>query len=70
MTDVFKEYELPFAIVNMDVTFEAPIHKGKWPPMPWYVLLLFRLVHIPKHKEAWRFASCDAQGFPKDLPFV
>lgn len=64
------EHELPFGIVNMDVTFEGPIHKGTWPPMPWFVLLIFQWVHIPKHKSAWRFASCDSSGRPKDLPFV
>jgi len=64
------EHGIPFFIANIDSTFEHPFNASSWPPFPWFVALICRWVYIPKHKEAWRFGSCDSYGVPKDLPFV
>jgi hypothetical protein len=67
---VWQELEVPCIITNMELHTEGGIHDSLWPPMPWFVLFMFRWWHIPKHKGAWRFSSCDSYGNPRDLPFV
>lgn len=62
--------EVPFLIVNSDVTYEGGIHGARFPPFPWAVHQIFRWVYIPQLKAAWIFASCDDWGVPKDLSLV
>ncbi|PMD67691.1 uncharacterized protein K444DRAFT_649527 [Hyaloscypha bicolor E] len=62
--------EVPFLITNSDVTYESGIHGERFPPFPWFVHQIFRWVYIPQLKGAWRFASCDDYGMPKELPFA
>ncbi|KAG9245755.1 hypothetical protein BJ878DRAFT_335916 [Calycina marina] len=64
------EFEIPFAIVNQDMTFEGGIHAGTFPDIPLIPMLLFKHWFIPKHLEAWRFAPCTRHGIPQDLPFA
>lgn len=54
----------------MELYAEDGIHRATWPPMPWFVQVMFRWRYIPLHKGAWRFSSCDQYGYPKELPFV
>jgi hemerythrin-like domain-containing protein len=67
-----KTFGVPLFIQNLDVTYEEGVHveHGDWPPMPWVALTIFRWIYIPKQKSAWRFASCDPYGRPKELPFA
>jgi len=62
--------EVPFLITNSDVTYESGIHGARFPPFPWFVSQIFRWVYIPQLKGAWKFASCDDYGMPKELPFA
>lgn len=62
--------EVPCILTNMELYAEDGIHRATWPPMPWFVLVMFRWRYIPLHKGAWRFSSCDQYGYPKELPFV
>ncbi|TVY54356.1 hypothetical protein LCER1_G004237 [Lachnellula cervina] len=61
---------IPMFVTNIDYSFKAPIHESAWPPWPWFVVVLFRWVYIPKRKGACRFSSCDSYGMPKELEFV
>jgi hypothetical protein len=65
-----QEHAVPFAMVNMDITYESNLHKDAWPPIPKVGLLIFRILYVPKHRRAWRFGSCDVSGRPKELPFA
>ncbi|PVH72966.1 hypothetical protein DL98DRAFT_520179 [Cadophora sp. DSE1049] len=65
-----RTQEVPFLIVNADVTYEGGIHGARFPPFPWFVGQIFRWWYIPQLKGAWRFASCDDYGMPKELPFA
>ncbi|KAE9369989.1 hypothetical protein N431DRAFT_493670 [Stipitochalara longipes BDJ] len=65
-----KVREVPFLITNSDVTYDSGIHGERFPPFPWFVHQIFRWVYIPQLKGAWRFASCDDCGMPKELPFA
>jgi len=62
--------EVPFLITNSDTTYESGIHGARFPPFPWFVSQIFRWVYIPQLKGAWRFASCDDYGVPKELPLA
>ncbi|KAE8445570.1 hypothetical protein EG329_013334 [Mollisiaceae sp. DMI_Dod_QoI] len=62
--------EVPFLITNSDITYESGIHGARFPPFPWFVSQIFRWVYIPQLKGAWRFASCDDYGVPKELAFA
>ncbi|CZR62178.1 uncharacterized protein PAC_12075 [Phialocephala subalpina] len=63
-------YEIPVVMTNFDVPFEAPYHQAVWPTIPWYAMIVFRWVYIPRNKGAWRFSCCDSYGIPKELEFV
>jgi hypothetical protein len=56
-------------MTNIDYSFEGGNHSD-WPGLPWFVVLMFRWMYVPKHKGAWKFSSCDDKGMPKDLPLV
>jgi hypothetical protein len=57
---------LPFFLLNTDRTFEEGVWRN-WPRMPevvrWGMVNLVGMWHGPR----WKFASCDAAGFPRDL---
>lgn len=57
-------------MTDFDVPFEREYHSAVWPPLPWFVAMMFRWLYLPKHKGAWRFSSCDWYGYPKELEFV
>ena len=61
---------IPLILSNMDVTYEGNLHRAIWPPFPWFALLMFRWMYFPRHKGAWRFASCGQYGIPQELPFA
>jgi len=64
------DFVVPLMVTNADNTWEQGIHAAYWPPWPWFVGLIFRYVHVPKHKEVWRFSCSDAGGNPRDLAFL
>lgn len=68
--DHSKDHQIPLILTNMDISFEKEWHTATWPPVPWFVCVIFRWLYVPKHKGAWRFSSCDAHGNPRDLEFV
>ncbi|KAG9602720.1 hypothetical protein KCU77_g2435, partial [Aureobasidium melanogenum] len=61
MTDV-----VPFALLNLDRTFEDGIWAA-WPPMPGPVRWMMVNMFGSWNWAWWKFASCDAQGNPKPL---
>lgn len=69
-TNTKQVREVPFLIVNSDVTYEDGIHGARFPPFPWAVHQIFRWVYIPQLKAAWIFASCDDWGMPKELAYA
>ncbi|OLN97579.1 hypothetical protein CCHL11_01142 [Colletotrichum chlorophyti] len=64
-----KTTTIPLLLTNMDATFEDGVFAW-WPGLPWFVMILFRWVFIPTHKNWWRFSSCDDRGMPRELPFA
>jgi hypothetical protein len=56
-------------MTNMDLTFEGGLHRDRWPPFPSVVGIILRWFFIGPKQRTWRFATCDAKGMPKDLPF-
>jgi hypothetical protein len=57
---------VPFFLLNLDVTYEGGMW-ASWPPMPG--LIRWGLVNVAGavHWGRWKFASCDAQGRPREL---
>jgi hypothetical protein len=41
-----------------------------FPPVPGFVKVILRNLVIPRKKNWWRFAPCDASGKPRALPFA
>jgi hemerythrin-like domain-containing protein len=64
------KYEgLPLVMTAQDKTFEDGAYAND-PPLPWFVFLLFKWVWAPKNAQCWRFAPCDVNGKPRELPFA
>lgn len=61
MTDV-----VPFALLNLDRTFEDGMW-ANWPPMPAPIRWMMVNVFGSWNWGWWRFASCDAHGKPRAL---
>ncbi|THW20385.1 hypothetical protein D6C85_10078 [Aureobasidium pullulans] len=61
MTDV-----VPFALLNLDRTFEEGMWAA-WPPMPGPVRWMMVNMFGSWNWAWWKFASCDAQGNPRPL---
>ncbi|CAD0081761.1 unnamed protein product [Aureobasidium vineae] len=57
---------VPFALLNLDRTFEDGIWTA-WPPMPGPVRWMMVNMFGSWNWSWWKFASCDAQGNPKPL---
>lgn len=57
---------VPFFLMNLDRTFEEGMW-ANWPPMP--APVKWGLVNVAGawYGSWWRFASCDAQGMPREL---
>ncbi len=58
----------PWVLANHDRVAEDGYHAA-WPPLPWIGRLLINWIFFPWHKKWWRFAPCDSQGRPKELPY-
>ncbi|KAI5195712.1 hypothetical protein E4T38_08913 [Aureobasidium subglaciale] len=61
MTDV-----VPFALLNLDRTFEGGLWAA-WPPMPGPVRWMMVNIFGSWNWAWWKFASCDASGSPRAL---
>ncbi|KAI5272468.1 hypothetical protein E4T47_04356 [Aureobasidium subglaciale] len=61
MTDV-----VPFALLNLDTTFEDGLWAA-WPPMPGPVRWMMVNIFGSWNWTWWKFASCDASGSPRAL---
>ncbi|KAF2465510.1 uncharacterized protein BDR25DRAFT_239492 [Lindgomyces ingoldianus] len=57
---------VPFLFLNFDRTYEDGYWK-EWPPMPKVIRFLMVRVSAWWHQGWWRFASCDIDGYPKQL---
>lgn len=57
---------LPFLFLNFDRTFEEGYWKD-WPPMPKPIKYLLVRGCAWWYQGWWRFASCDIDGYPKEL---
>lgn len=57
---------LPIFFHNLDVTNENGMWKD-WPAIPGVVRWIIMRCLTPWHKGYWKFASCDANGIPKEL---
>ena len=64
---MWQEFVIPMILTSGDVTWEGGMHKAYWPPFPWYAMLIFKWVYIPKHKGAWRFGCSSVDMVPRDL---
>lgn len=59
----------PLVLYSHDKTFAD----GAWehfPPIPWLVLVMVRWIFCRTHQDWWRFAGCDGDSMPRELPFV
>ena len=61
MTDV-----VPFALLNMDRTFEDGMWAA-WPPMPGPIRWMLVNIYGTWNWSWWKFSSCDATGMPQPL---
>jgi hypothetical protein len=61
-----KQEGLPFFMLNLDRTFENGMWEF-WPPIPAPIRWMLIRTVARKHKGWWRFASCDVDGYPKEL---
>jgi len=57
---------VPFIFLNIDSTFEDGVWKD-WPPVPGPVRWLLVRGSKAWNGEWWKFASCDADGKPREL---
>ena len=53
--------------MNHDATYEKV---ENWPPVPWVILYVIKLLFFGKHSDWWQFAPCDKNSQPKELPFA
>lgn len=61
-----KTEGLPIFMLNLDRTFENGMWES-WPPIPAAIRWALIRVIARKHAGWWRFASCDYDGYPKEL---
>lgn len=59
----------PLVIIFHDKTYMDGIW-AQFPPIPWLVGFLMRLLWLKKYEAWWRFAGCDLSSMPKELPFA
>ncbi len=59
--------EFPFNVMNHDATYQKV---KSWPPVPWVILYVIKLLYFGKHSDWWQFAPCDRNSQPKELPFA
>lgn len=55
-----------FIVTCLDVHFEG----GRWsafPPIPWFVNLMFRYINFWVHRDWWKFGPCDRLGNMRHL---
>ncbi|KAF2178209.1 hypothetical protein K469DRAFT_718307 [Zopfia rhizophila CBS 207.26] len=57
---------VPFLFLNIDRTYEDGFWKD-WPPMPKPIRFLMVRLSAWWHQGWWKFASCDIDGYPKEL---
>ncbi|KAF2011924.1 hypothetical protein BU24DRAFT_353168 [Aaosphaeria arxii CBS 175.79] len=55
-----------FVFLNFDRTYEERLWES-WPPMPYPIRWALIRYSAWWHQGWWRFASCDIDGYPKDL---
>lgn len=68
-TVIFQNEIFPMVFILHDKTFDGGVWKD-FPPVPWIVSLLLRFFFMNTHKDWWRFAGCDFNSQPKELPFA
>ncbi|KAH6989725.1 hypothetical protein BKA56DRAFT_629471 [Ilyonectria sp. MPI-CAGE-AT-0026] len=65
----YRNEIFPLAIIFHDKTFEGGVWKN-FPPVPRLFLLVLQWLCMNTHKDWWRFAGCDFQSKPQQLPFA
>ncbi|KAL2206457.1 hypothetical protein CC79DRAFT_1322899 [Sarocladium strictum] len=63
-TDLF-----PLVLHLHDKSFENGAF-ASFPPVPWIVVLGIRWIFCGTRASWWRFAACDGNSMPQDLPFA
>ena len=52
-----------------DKTFEGGVWET-FPPIPGIILKALRWLYMHKMEDWWKFAPCDLQSQPRELPFA
>ncbi|KAI5463164.1 hypothetical protein BGZ63DRAFT_380669 [Mariannaea sp. PMI_226] len=65
----YRNDVFPLAVIFHDKSFEGGVWSA-FPPFPWIVGLVMRWLFMNTRKDWWRFAGCDFNSQPKDLPFA
>ncbi|KFA74282.1 hypothetical protein S40288_08451 [Stachybotrys chartarum IBT 40288] len=70
MKDIgYRQRMLPLAFLFHDKTYQDGIW-GNFPPVPWLIKVVLKWMYLNRHADWWRFAGCDLDSAPRDLPFV
>ncbi|WZH42144.1 Hemerythrin domain-containing protein [Fusarium acuminatum] len=65
----YRREIFPLAIIFHDKTFEGGVWQN-FPSVPWVSLLVLQWLFMNTHKSWWRFAGCNFQSKPQELPFA
>jgi hypothetical protein len=66
MQNAVQTIVVPFSLYNHDREFEDGLWKA-WPPIPGPMLWIMTRVLGWWHRDWWKFASCNADGVPREL---
>ena len=70
MEDLRQYTVYPMVMGTIDDTYENGMHKGLFPPTPWFVPYLIKYWYERRHEGSWRFSPCDGFGKPRELMFL
>ncbi|KAF2834721.1 hypothetical protein M501DRAFT_1027162 [Patellaria atrata CBS 101060] len=69
MGKMSKVSELPFFLLNHDVTFEDGLH-AEFPPAPKVAKWGMMKIGTWVYRGWWKFATCDTDGRPREVAYV
>ncbi|KAF4977381.1 hypothetical protein FDECE_18364 [Fusarium decemcellulare] len=68
-TSQFRTDQFPLMMILHDKSFEGGVWKS-FPPVPWLVFVVMQWMFFYTRKDWWRFAPCDYNSQPQELPFA
>ncbi|MCJ1458856.1 hypothetical protein MMC28_009230 [Mycoblastus sanguinarius] len=68
--DCDKSTVYPFVMGTVDWTYEGGMHRGLFPPVPFFMPYLIKYWYERRYGGCWRFSPCDGFGNPRPLLFL